>query len=181
MIATFTGRHVNPLDMQDEDLRIEDIAHALALCNRFAGHTRFPISVAQHSIYVMHLCSPEHKLQALLHDASEAYLGDVTKWLKQTLEFAGYRDAEERLQKLIWTAYGCAEEQADEVTQMDQLMVRYEAWRGYDAYPIRHPEYGPPTEEERMLVEPWMPWTWQESENQFLRSFRALQTDRVRV
>lgn len=49
-ICTYTGRKFYPLDPRPEDVCIEDIAHALALVNRFGGHTRVPYSVAQHSV-----------------------------------------------------------------------------------------------------------------------------------
>src|SRR4051812_2148358 len=100
LILTYTGKHVNPFDLKPDDICIEDIAHALALCNRFAGHTKRPMSVAQHSVYVSRLC-PNYRLAGLLHDASEAYLGDVTKWVKSTHEFEAYREAEDRIQYQI--------------------------------------------------------------------------------
>lgn len=67
---------------------IEDIAHALALINRFTGHTERPYSVAEHSLLVAdiaaaHGASPSAQLAALLHDAHEAYTSDVSspaKW-----------------------------------------------------------------------------------------------------
>lgn len=49
---TYTGRVWRPLDPQPEDVVQEDIAHALALTNRFNGATREPYSVAQHCCLV---------------------------------------------------------------------------------------------------------------------------------
>lgn len=64
-------------------IRIEDIAAALAKINRFNGHTRVPYSVAQHSIWVSHRVAEaghgaKYQMLGLLHDAAEAYLGDLT-------------------------------------------------------------------------------------------------------
>src|ERR1051325_8384123 len=94
-ITTFTGRKVNPLDIRPEDVDIRDIAHHLALLNRFVGASKRPISIAQHSIYVYKLLiGTGWEKEGLFHDAPEAYLGDVSKWLKQTDTMRGYRHAE---------------------------------------------------------------------------------------
>lgn len=86
IISTYTGKTVDLLNPNPDDLCIEDIAHHLSLMNRFYGSTRRPYSVAAHSIYMaQHLVVPELAWQALMHDADEAYLGDVVKPLKQAL------------------------------------------------------------------------------------------------
>lgn len=188
VIRTFTGLEVNPLDLRKEDIRIEDIAHALALCNRFAGHTRWPVSVAQHSVYVSVLSSYRcvhrvyctHRrvsLQGLLHDAAEAYLGDVTKWLKNTDAMAAYREAEDRALTTILRRFDCGEgaELYHEVERADRLMVRIEGERGFGPdFRIDHPEYLPTNEEERRRVGPWRPWTWRMAERRFLERFKYL-------
>ena len=82
-ITTVTGKHFDPMDPGNQDFNIVDIAHALSLICRGNGHIRFFYSVAQHSIAcaeeaVARGYSPEVILGCLLHDASEAYLSDVT-------------------------------------------------------------------------------------------------------
>lgn len=173
-ISTYTGLIVNPLDLRPEDVRIEDIAHALALINRFCGHTAAPISVAQHSVYVSRLCNG-HALQGLLHDASEAYLGDVTKWVKDAPEMALYREAEARAQRVILALFWCSPELALEVESADRLMVRYEFERGYHGRTIDHPAYPPVTDDERTLIGEWEPWSWQQAEREFLEQFNRLE------
>jgi hypothetical protein len=72
----------------------DDIAHALARINRFSGHTREPYSVAQHSVYVARAVarySPKLGLAALLHDAHEAYIGDITSPVCALLSSQGAR------------------------------------------------------------------------------------------
>lgn len=171
VIRTYTGRMVNPLDLRPEDICIEDIAHALALCNRFAGHTKFPINVAQHSLFVAHLC-PDHYQQALLHDASEAYLGDVTKWLKRTPTMAGYREAEDRAQRVICSVFGIPHELPHEVEEADRLMVHYEGKMGFgEDFLIDHPHYPPLTEDDIKRIGHWTPLSWESSEAYFLYEF----------
>src|SRR5688572_21285191 len=100
-MITYGGHEVFPLELKEQDVRLTDVAHALALVNRFGGHTRFPISVAQHAVYVSCLCEPygrEAAWQGLHHDDSEYLLGDMTKWVKQSEQMAGYRALEERVQ-----------------------------------------------------------------------------------
>lgn len=69
---------------------IADIAHHLALINRFGGASEFPVSVAQHCLNVAKILRlwrmpPLLCLQGLLHDAHEAVTGDLVTPLKQAL------------------------------------------------------------------------------------------------
>lgn len=105
-LITVSGRHVDPLHLRVEDVSWIDIGHALAMLNRWNGHTSHPWSVAQHSIVVASIVEPEHTLWALLHDASEAYLTDVPRPLKRTGMFEGYRDAEDAAMAVILQAAG---------------------------------------------------------------------------
>lgn len=75
-------RRIDLSKLTVDDITIEDIAHNLAILPRFVGNTSRPISVAEHSILVMQMveeagASPIVMLQALLHDATEAYMGDI--------------------------------------------------------------------------------------------------------
>ena len=84
-IQTFTGRAFDLSSPQPEQVCTEDIAHALANCCRYAGHSRWHYSVAQHSLLVAEIVAatdPELALAALLHDAAEAYIGDWSSPLK---------------------------------------------------------------------------------------------------
>lgn len=89
-MITHTGRehHLAGIGQQLNAPTIEEIAHALAQINRFTGHASRPYSVAEHSLLVATIAahedaSPVAQLAALLHDAHEAYVGDVSspaKW-----------------------------------------------------------------------------------------------------
>ena len=104
-ITTVTGKHFYPLDPKPQDIDILDIAHALSLICRANGHFKHFYSVAQHSIACAKEAaarghSAEVILGCLLHDASEAYLCDVTRPVKKHIP--QYLQAENRLQEMIW-------------------------------------------------------------------------------
>lgn len=95
-MTTCRGRSPDLARFTAADVHIEEIAFALAQINRFNGHTSRPYSVAEHSVYVARLAeldgaSPSLQLAALLHDAHEAYIGDITSPVKAAL---GVRFAE---------------------------------------------------------------------------------------
>ena len=170
-ITTFTGRKVNPLDLKPEDIDIRDIAHALAQCNRFAGHARRPISVAYHSVWVSRLAEP-YGLAGLLHDASEAYLGDVTRWLKQSPEMEAYRMAEDVAQATIYTKFNCLPPDLTSITWADDILVRFEYEMAYcEAPEFFHGALSKPT---RRLLDGWQFVTWEEAESLFLMRFADL-------
>jgi len=170
MITTYTGLKVNPLNLQKSDIKIADIAHALALCNRFAGHTRFPISVAQHSFYASYLVSGTgYELQALLHDASEAYLGDVTSDLKHSSEMIVYRSIEQRTQRLIYDVFNCPEEENQVVKTADKLLAQYEHYLGF-----KHSQKLSQDDVKKVSSFYVTEWTWRRTESSFLQRFKQL-------
>jgi hypothetical protein len=92
-VSTFLGNRFYPLAPRIDHVAIEDIAHGLAYQCRFNGQTQEFYSVAQHSLIVASLVPTDLRLAALLHDAAEAYLGDMVKPLKVLLpEFAAIED-----------------------------------------------------------------------------------------
>lgn len=97
-ILTHSGRQFDLTSPTAAMISPVDIAHALSNLCRFNGHTRTHYSVAQHSMLVSSLVPEQHKLVALLHDATEAYIGDMTRPLKAIMP--GFRIAEE----IIWQA-----------------------------------------------------------------------------
>lgn len=131
-IATFTGRKVNPCNLRPEDVCIEDVAHHLALVNRFSGASRVPYSVAEHSLRMSYLVSQEAegpddlRLEALLHDATEAYLGDITRPVKAQLQ--NYANMEEKAEVATRKAFGLpGREHPRALKQWDNTMLVWEA------------------------------------------------------
>ena len=95
-----------------DSIRILDIAHALSLCNRYHGHTSRPYSVAQHSLLVadimerdLRVHQPLALLAGLLHDAHEAYTGDLSTPMKQIIGSA-WRVEENRIAAHVHARFG---------------------------------------------------------------------------
>lgn len=84
-IQLVSGRYVDLLHPIEDDIHISDIAHGLSNLCRFTGHTSTFYSVAQHSVFVANYVPAHLRLTALLHDATEAYLGDISTPLKALL------------------------------------------------------------------------------------------------
>lgn len=112
-ILTFTGRYVSLTDTVAHTIDISDIAHALSQLSRFGGHTRTFYSVAQHSVLVSHIVPPQYRLHALLHDAAEAYFGDMVQPLKYLPGCGAYRDHESLMQARIFDRFGLGMQQED--------------------------------------------------------------------
>lgn len=124
-LRTFTGKDI---DVESriwfKDICIEDIAHALSMQPRFGGHLKEFYSVAQHSFKCYQLVSKQHKLAALLHDASEAYLIDIPSPVKRLIP--GYKEIEDRVMKSIAEKYGFAWPLSEEVKQADKDVLDWE-------------------------------------------------------
>ena len=131
-ITTFSKVRFDVLDPKPEDILIEDIAHALSLMTRANGHFSEFFSVAQHCIqcakeamarnYVPRLC-----MACLLHDASEAYLSDVTRPVKKNMVM--YLQIEEQLQNAIYRKFIEGEpvgEEAELLKGIDDACLYYE-------------------------------------------------------
>ena len=103
-IYTRSGRYFDLLNPDPNEIDIDDIASALSKITRFTGHGRFAYSVAEHSVHCASLVPPDYALEALLHDAQEAYLGDVSSPLKALLP--EYRAIEHRVQAHIFRSFG---------------------------------------------------------------------------
>lgn len=98
-IQTQCNNQFSFINPRVETINIETIAHALSNICRFTGHTYHFYSVAEHSLYVSRLVPEEMALEALLHDATEAYVGDVSAPLKTLLP--DYRAIEARVEAAI--------------------------------------------------------------------------------
>lgn len=112
---TYTGRKFYPYDPRPDEVDIVDIAHSLSLQCRFNGHVKEFYSVAQHSIHVCRVFSELAKkeglgankqahLCALLHDATEAYVGDLIRPIK--IDMPSFKEMEEKVWRSILEHFG---------------------------------------------------------------------------
>lgn len=123
-IRVFSGKYVNILEPTEDSIDIIDIAHSLSMQCRFGGHLSEHYSVAQHSLNCSFLASKEFELEALMHDASEAYLMDIPRPIKLLLP--DYKIIEDRFMKVIAKKFGFNYPLSEEVKKVDNDMLQFE-------------------------------------------------------
>ena len=125
-IGTYSGGYFNALEPDPDDIHIEDIAHALALTCRWGGHCKQFYSVAQHSVYVADYLPDALKLQGLLHDAAEAYIGDVPRPIKH--QMPQFIEIEDNILRVIWDKFHLnGYDMHPDVHGVDNMMLNWEA------------------------------------------------------
>lgn len=129
-----------------------DIGWGLAGQLRFGGQTIFPYSVAQHSVLLSHAVPPELAKVALMHDASEAYIGDMIAPLKVLLPEFEIR--EHVIQRVIFNKYGLDFNQMEDINRLDKLLCPHEA---ATAQPLQQwwKAVEIPDEISKLLIGPW--------------------------
>lgn len=108
-MITHSGRRVDLLDPDPRSITIQDIAHHLARINRFSGGADWP--VAAHGLLCLRLTegfvmSPYHRLWVMLHDAHEAFTGDISRPMKELLGPERIEEIQTGLDKAIRKALG---------------------------------------------------------------------------
>jgi hypothetical protein len=163
-LQSFVGQRIT-LPLQPAQIHIEDIAHALALTNRFGGHTKSPYSYAQHSYLAARHAPKEHRLGTLLHAARKAYIGSGV----MLIEDPAYCELEQSIQETIFERFKIKVNRA----VLDEIDARLTATEARDLLkggPIDgwHLRLGEPFEER---IEPWH---WSKAQAQFLAGFTRL-------
>lgn len=148
------GRTIDLAALRPEDMTAEILGDTLAKLNRFGGRTPEPFSVAAHSVLVEHLCPPDLRPWAILHDAHEAFIGDLTT---PSVDLIAYHtvDAAEKvlfraiahakgaLDRAIGAAWGVPVRSLNEaLRRADGVALMAEAW----AFLGRRPEPRSPAE-----------------------------------
>ncbi len=140
-ILSNSGKYFNFLHPEEYDYTIEEIAHALSHINRYTGHTRVPYNVADHALRCSYIVPEEFALDALCHDNSEAFLGDVSSPLKQLLP--DYKVIEHKVEVALAKHFGlqyphppCVKiaDYTMLVTEKRDLLPYSEPWDAFNKY-----------------------------------------------
>lgn len=114
VMLTRSGVSIHLLEPAVAAIRPNDLAEHLAKANRWAGATALPFTVAQHSIMVATYCPQAIQPYAILHDAHEAYIGDIITPAARALDAllpgarAALADLKARLDFAIHARFGLA-------------------------------------------------------------------------
>jgi hypothetical protein len=81
-IQTYSGKYFHYLEDNPQNIKIEDIAHGLSNLCRYSGQCNSLYTVAQHCCIVSDLAEKGFRLEGLMHDAAEAYMGDIPRPVK---------------------------------------------------------------------------------------------------
>lgn len=146
---------------------IEDIAHGLSMTCRFAGQCSRFYSVAQHCVHLSEIVPPDHAYQGLMHDAAEAFVGDMTKPLKDMLpEFSVI---EERVEAEIFNRFNVETPFPPTIKEADIVMLvteQYQLMKNRDDW-----EYC----RGRKPLDRVLPtWTQGQAKSKFMKRFYAL-------
>ena len=126
-MMTASGARFYPTKPDPDAVKITDIAHALGNLCRYNGHVRF-YSVAEHSVHMARHFVRTHRNDlarwALLHDAAEAYLGDVIRPLKKALP--QYVEIEQAVEAAVAQAFGLPLDMPPEIKAADTAILNDE-------------------------------------------------------
>lgn len=143
-IFTFTGRKFYYDEFKPEQFDIEDIAHAASLINRFGGHTTRAYPLAKHCIISCQIAPDEFKLEALLHDAVEAVIGDCPTGLKHGMPgvMDGYREYEKKQEEQLVKRFKLQGIKPGELVDIDRDLAYLEAlaWLNFDHRSWKEPD-----------------------------------------
>jgi uncharacterized protein len=171
-LQTYSGQRVSVAEPSPDNISIQDIATAISKQCRFNGHCSEFYSVAEHCVRGSKLAEKHFGKKVakefLMHDATEAYLGDLIKPVKVTMPF--FQQVEEVFWKAIAKKFGLLVEQSEECHYLDKIMV---TWEKRDLLPFS--EHWPRLPDiEVFNLERLNPWNWRKAETRYLQRFTEL-------
>lgn len=132
-IETANGYYVDIVNIDADMISLDDIATSLSKICRFNGHLPSHYSVAEHCVWVARWvreqgASPQEIMTGLLHDACEAYVGDMMRPLKRLPEMAEvFKPIEERAMSAIQKKLGGLYPHTELVHLADHQAYEWEA------------------------------------------------------
>jgi uncharacterized protein len=120
-ILLVSGEYFHFLEPETSRFTILDIAHALSNICRFTGQSDRFYSVAEHSVHCSRHVAPDHAMAALMHDAAEAFIGDVSRPLKAMLP--EYKIIEHRIERAIFDRFSIKYPFDPEINQVDNRLL----------------------------------------------------------
>lgn len=170
----FSGSKFFPCDPRPEEVSIIDIAHHLAMQCRFNGGTKLFYSVAEHSWLCSYWGPKETALERLLHDAAEAYLGDMIRPLKRLPELGDvFLELETRVERAIANRFQLTYPFPVDVWQADEALVTAEL-----ANLINNPHKGHLHDSSVMADCQFECWAPEDAKAAFLKRFFDLAAER---
>lgn len=199
-IHTHAGLALDLLDPRPEQIALRDVSHALAHLCRYTGHASRFYSVAEHSVLVAEAIDREwadaapgdrHDAVwcALMHDAHEAYLGDVASPIKaalRRLELGGsaWDGLEDAIAEAVRDRFDCHHDDAPidapgAIRRADLRMLATEAPHVLPWPPPRSrelPEWATPYPGVRLSF-----WPPDEAERRFLIAVRRYGPEEIQI
>lgn len=166
-----SGSRIDALHPASDDIDIVDIARALSRLARWNGHTSKFLSVAEHSVLLARFAPAHLRADALMHDATEAYVGDVVRPLKYMAGMHAYRRCEYLMAKAIAERFDLSHPTPDEVKRLDDRMLRTEIAQLMPSGSYSHSRRVRPLD---VTIECWSP---SRAEREFMRTARELGID----
>ncbi len=171
MILTYTGKTIDPFNVKPSDICIEDIAHGLSLLCRYGGQCNRFYSVAEHCIIMAtYRGFRKHPLALLLHDAAEAYIGDIIRPIKR--ELPQFKQFENNFMFAVAVKFGLEPSIFTTVKKPDNIMLATEAhWIMSDKF------FNGRTDVARDMVDTAIPFTFftpELAEKKFLQIYKEL-------
>lgn len=166
----FSQNRFWPEDPRPHDIRLIDIAHALAHIPRYNGHLKEHYSVAQHCVIGSQYIDPKYAMFFLFHDAGEAYLGDLITPIKRLFR-QFYEPVEERIMKAVASSFEFEinDETRVAVKKMDEQMLETEVRDIVPAGLINHDPVEVPLDDPILHC-----WGSGLAKNEFIKRFTQL-------
>lgn len=171
-MTTFTGRQFRHGGPYREAICIEDIAHHLSLICHWGGAARTFFSVAQHSVIVSETCPPALARWGLMHDAAEAYVGDMIRPLKVRLP--EYKLVETNVMGAIAEKFGLPWPEPPELKEYDNRVLAVEARDFMHSNEALHDGRGKLIRFADLPKAQLKAWSPRVAERRFLKRFLAL-------